>query len=135
MTGRPRRNRGPAFEAKVALPAVTGEGALAELARQPDVRPNQITQRREGAPAVDVTTLHAKLGERTRDTDSLAGALGPRRVRCRAQATIDRDRGLGVSGQAKALGIGWGSVHRVLRWAGGRPTGPISTSRRPSRQR
>jgi transposase len=93
MTRRPRRNHSPAFKAKVALAAIKGERTLAELAQQFDVHPNQITQWRsqllEGAsgvfgadtkaepvPAVDVKTLHAKIGELTLENDFLAGALG-----------------------------------------------------------
>ncbi|PXW66111.1 transposase, partial [Blastomonas natatoria] len=91
---RPRRNHSPAFKAKVALAAVRGEKTLAELAQLYDVHPNQITtwrtQLQEGAagvfgadntaeaaePAVDVKTLHAKIGELTLVNDFLAGALG-----------------------------------------------------------
>lgn len=94
MSRRPRRNHSPAFKAKVALAAVKGEKTLAELAQLFDVHPNQITTWRtqllEGAagvfgadstaaaaePAVDVKTLHAKIGELTLANDFLAGALG-----------------------------------------------------------
>ncbi len=93
MTRRPRRNHSPAFKAKVALAAIKGERTLAELAQQFDVHPNQITQWRsqllegasgvfgadakaEPATAVDVKTLHAKIGELTLENDFLAGALG-----------------------------------------------------------
>ena len=93
MTRRPRRNHSPAFKAKVALADIKGEKTLAELAQQFDVHPNQITQWRsqllegasgifgapaasEAAPAVDVKTLHAKIGELTLENDFLAGALG-----------------------------------------------------------
>ena len=93
MSRRPRRNHSPAFKSKVALAAVRGENTLAELAQQFDVHPNQITQWRsqllEGAaevfgstasgaavaPAVDVKTLHAKIGELTLANDFLEGAL------------------------------------------------------------
>ena len=90
MTRRPRRNHSPAFKAKVALVAVKGEKTLAEFAQQFDVHPNQITQWRaqllegasgifgaaspEPAPAVDVKTLHAKIGELTLENDFLAVA-------------------------------------------------------------
>ena len=92
MSKRPRRNHSPAFKAKVALAAAKGEKTLAELAQQYDVHPNLINQWRsrllEGAadvfgaepvtaePAVDVTVLHAKIGELTLANDFLAGALG-----------------------------------------------------------
>ena len=94
MTKRIRRNHSPAFKAKVALAAVKGEKTLAELAQQFDVHPNQITTWRgqllEGAagvfgsdsdaepaePAIDLKTLHAKIGELTLVNDFLSGALG-----------------------------------------------------------
>ena len=94
MSRRPRRNHSPAFKAKVALAAVKGEKTLAELAQLYDVHPNQITTWRtqllEGAagvfgsdsateaaePAIDVKTLHAKIGELTLVNDFLSGALG-----------------------------------------------------------
>jgi transposase len=85
MTRRPRRNHTPAFEAKVALAAVKGEKTLAELAQQFDVHPNQITtwkaqlldgaagvfgsEPRAASSAVDVRTLHAKIGELTLTND------------------------------------------------------------------
>ena len=93
MTRRPRRNHSPAFKAKVALAAIKGERTLSELAEQFDVHPNQITQWRtqllegasgvfgtapaaEATPAVDVKTLHAKIGELTLENDFLSVALG-----------------------------------------------------------
>lgn len=93
MTKRPRRNHSPAFKAKVALAAIRGEKTMIELAQQFDVHPNQIKQwkdqlldgavgvfgddRKEDAvPAVDVKSLHAKIGELTLENDFLAGALG-----------------------------------------------------------
>ena len=92
MSRRARRNHTPAFKAKVALAAIKGEMALSELAQLFDVHPNQITtwksQLQEGAaavfgsgnaaaqPAVDVRSLHAKIGELTLENDFLEGALG-----------------------------------------------------------
>ena len=93
MARRPRRNHSPAFKAKVAVAATKGEKTLIELAQDFDVHPNQIKQWRdqllEGAtgvfgdgaraepePAIDVKTLHAKIGELTLENDFLSGALG-----------------------------------------------------------
>jgi transposase-like protein len=93
MTRRTRRNHAPAFKAKVALAALKGEKTLAELAQIYDVHANQIAawkaQLAEGAaglfggapvsevpPAVDLKSLHAKIGELTLENDFLSGALG-----------------------------------------------------------
>lgn len=93
MTKRARRNHTPGFKAKVALAAIKGEKTLAELAQFFDVHPNQITnwkaQLLDGAagvfgsgaasaaavPAVDLKTLHAKIGELALENDFLASAL------------------------------------------------------------
>ena len=93
MQRRPRRNHTPAFKAKVALAGIKGDRTLSQLAEQFDVHPNQITawktQLEEGAsdvfgcsggngaaqPAVDVKSLHAKIGELTLENDFLEGAL------------------------------------------------------------
>ena len=94
MSKRTRRTHSPAFKAKVALAAIKGEKTLAELAQLYEVHPTQVTawkvQLREGAaelfgsgapakeaaPAVDLKTLHAKIGELTLENDFLSGALG-----------------------------------------------------------
>jgi len=94
MSRRARRNHTPAFKAKVALAAIRGQATLAELAQHFDVHPNQITQWKaqlqEGAAgvfgpaagagantaAVDVKSLHAKIGELTLENDFLEVALG-----------------------------------------------------------
>ena len=93
MSRRPRRNRRPAFKAKVALVAIKGEKTLVELLQDFDVHPNQIKQWRdqllegvteisgeagkaEAAPVIDVGSLHAKIGELTLENDFLSGALG-----------------------------------------------------------
>ena len=77
----------------MAIAALKGDQALASLAERFDVHPNQIKQWRdqllEGAtgvfgeapkaepePAIDVKTLHAKIGELTLENDFLSGALG-----------------------------------------------------------
>ena len=88
MSRRPRRNHTPAFKAKVALAAIKGDRTLAQLAEQFDVHPNsdhivESAARGRGcrcvrsgggngaaAPAVDVKSLHAKIGELTLENDS-----------------------------------------------------------------
>jgi transposase len=92
MQRRPRRNHTPAFKAKVALAAIKGDRTLAQLAELFDVHPNQITAWRAqlesgaadvfgpggggaAAPAIDVKSLHAKIGELTLENDFLEGAL------------------------------------------------------------
>jgi transposase-like protein len=92
MTRRARRNHTAAFKAKVALAAVKGDRTIAQLAEHFDVHPNQITtwktQLESGAsevfgsgstvpaaPAIDVKSLHAKIGELTLENDFLEGAL------------------------------------------------------------
>jgi transposase-like protein len=88
MQRRARRNHIPAFKAQVALAAIK---TLSQLAEQFDVHPNQITswkaQLEGGAAdvfgpgsgpaqtAVDVKSLHAKIGELTLENDFLEGAL------------------------------------------------------------
>ena len=42
MSKRPRRNRRPAFQRQVALPAVKREKTLAELTQQYGVHPNLV---------------------------------------------------------------------------------------------
>jgi transposase len=89
MSRRPRRNHTSAFKAKVALAALKGEKTLLDLAQQFEVHANQITQWKshllEGAagvfggeskgeptePAVDLKTLHAKIGQLTLENDFL----------------------------------------------------------------
>ena len=92
MSRRARRTHTPAFRAKVALAAIKGEMTLAQLAEHFDVHPNQITQWKvqlqelaanvfgpggqgTAQPAIDVKSLHAKIGELTLENDFLEGAL------------------------------------------------------------
>ena len=92
MSKRPSRNHTPAFKAKVAFAAGKGDRTIAQLVEYFDVHPNQITAWKaqlEGgacgvfgsgntapsAPAIDVKSLHAKIGELTLENDFFEGAL------------------------------------------------------------
>jgi len=88
MSRRARRNHTPAFKAKVALAAVKGDRTIAQLAEQFDVHPQSdhgvegaaggwrfrsfldLTALRRPTPAIDVKSLHAKIGELTLENDS-----------------------------------------------------------------
>ena len=92
MRRRSRRTHSAAFKAKVALAAIKGDKTLADLAQHYDVHTNQITKWRaqllEGAtsvfggavtaapePPVEVSAMHAKIGQLTLENDFLSGAL------------------------------------------------------------
>ena len=85
-----RRNHGATLKAQVALAAVKGDKTLAELAKQFQVHPTQITEWKQlllaraadvfgGTPAPsdtpDLKTLHAKIGQLALENDFLVGAL------------------------------------------------------------
>src|SRR5262245_32026213 len=125
MSRRPRRNHAPGFKAKVALAAIKGDRTLAELAEQFDVHPNQITtwkaQLENGAadifssngaataqPAIDVKSLHAKIGELTLES-AHQGGIAERK------AMIDREHDLSITKQTAALNISRGSVYYLSR--------------------
>ncbi|MEG3174579.1 IS3 family transposase [Sphingomonas sp. ZB1N12] len=131
MSKRPRRNHSPAFKARVALAAVKGEKTLAELAQQYDVHPNLINQWRsrllEGAadvfgaepaaaePTVDVTVLHAKIGELTLANDFLGRCAREGRSVAERKAMIDRGHALPLARQAQQLEISRGSIYYLAR--------------------
>ncbi|MGF7213740.1 putative transposase [Skermanella aerolata] len=114
------------------MAAVKGEKTLAELAQQFDIHPNQITQRKaqllDGAAgvfgsdsrgdspgsAVDLTVLHAKIGELTLENDFLAGAPG-RSGFAERKAVIDRSHDLPITRQGRMLNVSRGSVYYLPR--------------------
>ncbi|TET53032.1 MAG: IS3 family transposase [Anaerolineales bacterium] len=132
MSRRPRRNHTPAFKAKVALAAIKGDRTLAQLAEQFDVHPNQITswkaQLEGGAAdvfgpgsgngamhaAVDVKSLHAKIGELTLENGFFRGSAQQSRAAER-KAMIDRAHDLPITRQAEALNISRSSVYYLPR--------------------
>ncbi|MBR1274270.1 IS3 family transposase [Bradyrhizobium sp. AUGA SZCCT0283] len=131
MSRRARRNHTPAFKAKVALAAVKGDRTVAQLAEQFDVHPNQVTTWKAqleskaadafgagGAgteqSAVDVKSLHAKIGELTLENgffrrSAHQGGIAERK------AMIDRKHDLSITRQAEVLQISRGSVYYLPR--------------------
>jgi len=93
MTRRPRRNYSPAFKARVALASMKGDRTMSELAKHFDLHQNQIKQRKdqllEGvldvfddkanrkASEIDVTSLHAKIGQLTLENGPPRGFRSP----------------------------------------------------------
>ena len=127
MSKRPRRNHSPAFKAKVALAAIKGDKTLSDLAQHFDVHPNQITHWKsqvlegvaevfssggggEAAPAVDVKTLHAKLGELTLEND-VFGIRAQQSRPSERKEMIDRSHSLPIAKQAAVLNIARSSVY------------------------
>ena len=130
MSRRPRRNHTPAFKAKVALAALKGDRTIVQLAEFRR-HPNQITawkSQLEGSasevfgpgggapdiPAIDVKSLHAKIGELTLENDFLEGALTKAGIAER-KAMIDREHDLSITRQAEVLPISRGSVYYLPR--------------------
>ena len=93
MTKTTRRNHSPVFKSKVTLVALKGEKTIAQLADQFGIHVSQVSdwkeQRLAGAadlfearggatsstPEIDVTSLHAKIGELTLENDFLERAF------------------------------------------------------------
>ncbi|MBA0089104.1 MAG: IS3 family transposase, partial [Acidobacteria bacterium Pan2503] len=131
MSRRPRRNHLPAFKAKVALAAIKGDRTIAQLAEHFDVHPNQITAWKSqleasaseifgsgggtpATPAVDVKSLHAKIGELTLENGFFRrrahqGGIAERK------AMIDREHDLPITKQAEILKVSRGSVYYLAR--------------------
>src|SRR5258706_4532901 len=131
MTRRTRRNHTPGFKAKVAIAAIKGDRTGAQHSEQFDVHPNQITswkaQLEGGAadvfgpgssvatvPAVDVKSLHAKIGELTLENDFFRRSAHQGGIAER-KAMINREHDLAITKQAKVLRVSRGSVYYLPR--------------------
>ncbi|MPW11068.1 IS3 family transposase [Paraburkholderia sp. CNPSo 3155] len=127
MAKRSRRSHSPAFKAKIALAALKGDKTLAELAQQYDVHPHQITDWKKqlqervsevfetgksttGEPPVDVTVLHAKIGQLTLENGFFKRSARQGGVAER-KAMIDRAHALPIAQQARLVGIARSSVY------------------------
>ncbi|WFU19431.1 IS3 family transposase [Bradyrhizobium sp. CB3481] len=131
MSRRARRNHTPAFKAKVALAAVKGDRTVAQLAKQFDVHPNQVTtwKAQLESKAADAFGAGGRRGGATDDRREVAarqdrGAdAGERFFRRSAhqggiaerKAMIDRKHDLSITRQAEVLQISRGSVYYLPR--------------------
>ncbi|MGH7015410.1 MAG: IS3 family transposase [Stellaceae bacterium] len=128
---RPRRNHSPTYKARVALDCLRGEKTVAELAKQYELHPNQVTAWKNellqragevfGASAAEgaldaekVHELHAKIGELAVERDFLA--QGARSLpRTERTEMIDGGGKLSVKRQCELLGLNRTGVYYTPR--------------------
>ena len=130
MSRRSRRNHTPTFKAKVALAAVRGDKTLAELAKQFDVHPNQITDWKNQLLERAAARLRRDAGEGAAAGRSQGAARQDRPARAgerffgrrahqsghaERKAMIDRTHELPITRQAELLELSRASVYYLPR--------------------